>query len=120
MSYLSTNPPFPTTISNVMADGATRLRAAVDDDNLEAAHALLRGHQSGEPITSGILFLRGRPLLAAARSKAMVDLLLEHGARLERVSQWWGPGFGTHEVRTEIAAYLVERGARVSAHAAQV
>jgi hypothetical protein len=58
------------------------------------------------------------PPLAAARSRQMVDVLIDHGARVEDVSQWWANGFGASRVQSEVARYLVERGAEVTIHAA--
>jgi ankyrin repeat protein len=58
------------------------------------------------------------PPLAAAKSREMVDVLMNHGARVEVVSDWWAPGFRASEVDPAIGRYLVERGAQLTIHAA--
>lgn len=67
----------------------------------------------------------GTPLnVAASRGDlAMIDLLLEHGADIDRKSAWWAGGFapihsifwGHHE---RLGPELIARGAMVDAHAA--
>lgn len=56
--------------------------------------------------------------LIAARSREMVDLLIENGAKVSDVSESWAPGFGLEKVVPEVAEYLIERGATVTPHAA--
>jgi hypothetical protein len=59
------------------------------------------------------------PPVIHVRSRAMLDVLLESGADIDRRSQWWAGGFGILDwVRPDIAAYAIERGATVDAHAA--
>ena len=64
------------------------------------------------------LFSGQKPPLAAARSRAMIDLLLQHGADPDKVSQWWASGFDLHDIPPDIGAYLVQSGARLTPHAA--
>jgi ankyrin repeat protein len=56
--------------------------------------------------------------LAAAKSPQMVDVLIKHGAQFEKVSEWLAAGFNAHLVDPSIARYLVERGAKLTIHAA--
>jgi hypothetical protein len=58
------------------------------------------------------------PPLVAAKSTQAIQLLIKFGADINRVSEWWGPGFGLRSVDPIIGAALVERGARFSPHAA--
>jgi ankyrin repeat protein len=49
----------------------------------------------------------------------MLDVLLDAGADLNAKSRWWAGGFGLlHSASPELAAYAIERGALVDAHAA--
>jgi ankyrin repeat protein len=49
----------------------------------------------------------------------MVDLLLQHGADIDARSDWWAGSFGVLDsCDPEFAAFLIERGATVDAHAA--
>jgi hypothetical protein len=59
-----------------------------------------------------------RPALTRARSIAEAEHLLSEGADVTAVGQWWAPGFYTREVDAEVARFLVERGAGLTAHAA--
>lgn len=59
------------------------------------------------------------PAIAQARSREMIDALLEAGADINAKSQWWAGGFGLlHGAEPELAAYAIQRGAVVDAHAA--
>ena len=61
----------------------------------------------------------GSPPIVNAKSRAMLDLLLEFGADINAKSKWWAGGFGIlHSASPEIARYAIERGARVDIHAA--
>lgn len=59
-------------------------------------------------------------LIQAVKSNDVdaVDRLVRDGADLNAVSDWWGPGFGTRKVGQEVARLLVEKGARLTIHAA--
>ena len=59
------------------------------------------------------------PLIISVRSRPMLDVLLEAGADINAKSQWWAGGFGLlHGANPDVAAYAIERGATVDAHAA--
>jgi ankyrin repeat protein len=59
------------------------------------------------------------PVITNVRSKEMLDVLLAAGANLNAKSRWWAGGFGLlHSASPELAAYAIERGAIVDAHAA--
>jgi ankyrin repeat protein len=59
------------------------------------------------------------PAIVNARSREMLDALLDAGADLNTRSQWWAGGFGLLDWGSpELAAYAIERGAVVDVHAA--
>lgn len=59
------------------------------------------------------------PPITQVRSREMLDVLLEAGADINAKSRWWAGGFGLlHQADPELAAYAIERGAKVDIHAA--
>jgi ankyrin repeat protein len=61
----------------------------------------------------------GSPLVVNARSRTMLDVLLDAGADINAKSDWWAGGFGIlHSADPEISKYAIERGAIVDIHAA--
>ena len=59
------------------------------------------------------------PAVIHVRSVGMLDVLLESGADINARSTWWAGGFGLLDVaKPDVAAYAIERGATVDAHAA--
>jgi ankyrin repeat protein len=54
-----------------------------------------------------------------AEDRALVELLLELGADIDQRSDWWAGSFGVLDSASdEMAAYLLQRGATLTAHAA--
>ena len=59
------------------------------------------------------------PAVTMVRSRRMLDVLLDAGADINAKSRWWAGGFGLlHNAEPDLAAYAIERGAVVDAHAA--
>src|SRR5579863_3945127 len=59
------------------------------------------------------------PAIMRVRSREMLDVLLDAGADINARSQWWAGGFGILDCASpEVAAYAIERGAIITAHAA--
>jgi ankyrin repeat protein len=59
------------------------------------------------------------PAIVEVRSREMLDVLLDAGADINARSRWWAGGFGLLDLaEPELAAYAIERGATVDAHAA--
>ncbi|MEO8336390.1 MAG: ankyrin repeat domain-containing protein [bacterium] len=100
------------------------LSAAVRANDVDAASQLLDAHPElsarlDESAPDGAF--GGTVLLSAvdSRNREMVDLLLKHGANIDARSHWWAGGFGVLDsCDAEFAAFLIERGATVDAHAA--
>lgn len=57
-------------------------------------------------------------IFASVRSAGMADLLIENGAGVTNVSEWWAPGFGLNDFDPAVALHLIGRGASVTPHAA--
>lgn len=62
----------------------------------------------------------GTALLAAVhkRNRGMIDVLLHAGADINTRSDWWAGSFGVLDGASGLEDFLIERGARVDAHAA--
>lgn len=89
------------------ADDAGRVRAILE--RAPALKALL--DQPVGPFDS--------PPIVNVRSRAMLDVLLDAGANINGRSRWWAGGFGLLDSASpEVAAYAIERGAALDAHAA--
>lgn len=59
----------------------------------------------------------GRALGVVKRNRALVDLLLKHGADINARSDWWAGGFGILDgTDPATAAFLMKRGAVVGIH----
>jgi hypothetical protein len=59
------------------------------------------------------------PVITCARTREMLDVLLNAGADINAKSRWWAGGFGLlHGADPDLAAYAIERGAVVDVHAA--
>jgi ankyrin repeat protein len=59
------------------------------------------------------------PPIVHVRSRAMLDVMLDAGADINAKSKWWAGGFGLlDQANPELAAYAIERGARVTVHSA--
>lgn len=57
------------------------------------------------------------PAITSARSREMLDALLEAGADINARSRWWAGGFGLLDwASPELAAYAIERGAKLDVH----
>src|SRR5688572_23911879 len=95
------------------------LKAAVAADDADGVRAILQSHP---PLTAPINEPIGpfdSPAIVNVRSRKMLEVLLEAGADINARSRWWAGGFGLLDtVHPELAAYAIERGAVVDAHAA--
>lgn len=106
------------------ADPFAALAAAVRADDVPRAESLFRRHPELrsrlEDAAPGGAF--GERILSCAvrtQGRAMIDLLLRHGADIDGRSHWWAGSFGLLDgCDPELAPFLIERGATVDAHAA--
>ena len=93
------------------------LKKILLENNVAAAQELLSDPNIANQLDLAC-FDFGMPPMAASRSREMATLMLDHGASLERVSDWWAPGFWLQNVDTEVADFLVASGAQLTVHAA--
>ncbi|QHT58865.1 hypothetical protein GXP70_01960 [Paenibacillus lycopersici] len=99
-----------------------QFKEAVQHNDPEAVERLLRQHP---PLAGRIdepWFSFDAPAIVVAAGgghRAMVDVLLAHGADINARSRWWAGGFGVlHHDHYDLSRYLIERGARVDPYAA--
>lgn len=91
---------------------------AIETNDLPAVQAVLLRNPEALPklgVDDGNSILG---LLGWVQSPAMVDLLLNHGWDLDRLSNAWAPGLNLGRVPVPVAERLWARGAKVSVHAA--
>ncbi len=93
------------------------LKGILFENDVAAARTLLKNPAIANQLNLAC-FDFGMPPLAAARSREMAALMIEHGAGLDRVRDWWAPGFWLHNVDQDVAEFLVDAGASLTAHAA--
>ncbi|HXJ61780.1 MAG TPA: ankyrin repeat domain-containing protein [Verrucomicrobiae bacterium] len=81
--------------------------------------ALLQAHPEFKPKINDPVSAFDSPLIVCVRSREMLEVLLEAGADINAKSRWWAGGFGLlHSAEPDLAAYAIQRGAQVDAHAA--
>ena len=91
-----------------MSDLREACLRAIATDRLELASQHLEGFREE---------LRNQPrIVSQAKSRAMVDLLVKHGLDLEKVTDWWGPGFGVETMEPDVVDQLIARGTLATAH----
>jgi ankyrin repeat protein len=100
-------------------DRTGELMEAVRADDAASVRQLLKEYPSLRKRVNDPIGPFDSPPLNSARSREMIDALLDAGADVNAKSQWWAGGFGLlHSASPELAAHAVERGAEVDIHAA--
>jgi ankyrin repeat protein len=93
--------------------------AAFGADDPVAMRSVLARHPELRPKLNEPIGPFDSPAIIHVRSREMLDVLLEAGADINSRSQWWAGGFGLLDMAgPEVAAYAIERGARLDAHSA--
>lgn len=100
-------------------DPLEQIKRAFRVDDAMRVGQLLQSHPALRAKINEPLGPFDSPAIVNARSRAMLDVLLAAGADLNAKSRWWAGGFGLlHCTHPDLAAYAIERGAVVDAHAA--
>jgi ankyrin repeat protein len=92
---------------------------AFGKDDAEGLRQLIRKYPQLREVVNQPIGPFDSPAMIRVRSKAMLDVLLEAGADINARSRWWAGSFGILDtIKPELAPYAIERGAKVTAHAA--
>lgn len=95
------------------------VRKAFAGDDAGRVRALLTDHPRLEALLAQPVGPFDSPAVVNVRSRQMLDVLLDAGADINARSRWWAGGFGLMDsADPELAAYAIDRGATVDAHAA--
>ncbi|NBD24751.1 ankyrin repeat domain-containing protein [Paenibacillus glycinis] len=109
-------------LSDPDKETAAQLTQAISQGDADTAARLFGTHPWLSALIDVPCFAFDSPAIVAAASRgdrAMVDVLLAHGADINAKSQWWAGGFGVlHHDHHALSRYLIGRGADVDAHAA--
>jgi ankyrin repeat protein len=104
-------------------DPIQELAAAVRANDSSQVQNVLERHPDltarlDEPLPGGAF--GATALLAAVhrRNRDMIDVLLRAGADINARSHWWAGSFGVLDGDSELAPFLIDRGATVDIHAA--
>ena len=96
-----------------------QLKEAVCRDDVAGVRKIFQEHPELKALVNEPVASFDSQLITTARSKGMVDALLEAGADINAKSRWWAGGFGIlHNAPPDVAAYANERGAVADIHAA--
>jgi ankyrin repeat protein len=94
-------------------------KQAFEADDADRVRAILERHPELKTILNDPLGPFDSPAVTNVRSREMLDVLLDAGADINARSRWWAGGFGLLDCADpQLAAYAIERGAMVGAHAA--
>jgi hypothetical protein len=102
-----------------MSDLIEQIKEAFHSDDAARVRELLKQHAELKALINEPLAAFNAPAIVCARSREMLDVLLEAGADINAKSRWWAGGFGLlHGASPELARYAIERGAVIDIHAA--
>ena len=95
------------------------IKAAFHADDAPTVRRLLSAHADLKAMVNEPLGPFDSPAIVNARSREMLDALLDVGADINAKSTWWAGGFGLlHSADSALAEYAISRGASVDIHAA--
>jgi ankyrin repeat protein len=100
-------------------DLVEQFHRAVQHDDAARVRGLVNDHPELKAKIKDPLGPFDTPAIVNARSREMLDALLDAGADLNARSCWWAGGFGLLDwASPQLAAYAIDRGAIVNVHAA--
>ena len=95
------------------------VKAAFAANDADRVRAILNRHPQLKALINQPVGPFDSPAIVNVCSREMLDVLLDAGADINARSRWWAGGFGLLDsAEPELAAYAIERGAIVDAHAA--
>ena len=95
------------------------MKTAFAADDADRVRAILHRHPQLKALINQPVGPFDSPAIVNVCSREMLDVLLDAGADINARSRWWAGGFGLLDsAEPELAAYAIERGAIVDAHAA--
>ncbi len=107
------------TPESVTARLVDEVRTALAGNDADRVREILNHHPRLKPLINQPVGPFDSPAIVNVRSRKMLDVLLDAGADINARSRWWAGGFGLMDsADPELAAYAVDRGAIVDAHAA--
>lgn len=99
--------------------GHEEFKKAFDAGDVGKLREWFKKHPEGKALINAPIGPFDSPAVVNAKSREMLDLFLELGADINAKSKWWAGGFCLLDSASdELAAYAIERGARVEANAA--
>jgi ankyrin repeat protein len=105
--------------SSTVEDPIALARAAFRNNDAPAMRQLLERFPELKARINDPIGDFDSPPIVQVRSREMLDVLLAAGADINARSRWWAGGFGLLDLAApELAAYAIERGAALTAHAA--
>jgi ankyrin repeat protein len=105
--------------SAVQVDPLKLAHDAFEKDDAKGLRGLMEKYPQLKGVVNQPIMPFDSPPIVCVRSREMLDVLLEAGADINDRSRWWAGSFGILDAaEPKLAAYAIERGAKVTAHAA--
>ena len=102
-----------------MPEGAAEAMAAFHADDAAGVRAALSRYPALRAVINEPIGPFDAPVIIYAKSREMLDALLDAGADINGRSTWWAGSFGLLDLAApDVAAYAITRGAKVDAHSA--
>ena len=102
-----------------MPEGAAEAMAAFHADDAAGMRAALSRYPALRAAINEPIGPFDAPVIIYAKSREMLDALLDAGADINGRSTWWAGSFGLLDLAApDVAAYAITRGATLDAHSA--